>query len=261
MRGGPQHALAHAVGALRFPAESALADPVLFAELSVRVDRLRKLLGHLLELIGAQFGGLVGQELLGGLLHVERSLGGDLSEEGHDLGEVRGVEQTTVPGLRGGGQVRCQRFTGQGAALADQCGLREPCGGFGGGDPQGVGDQLLRDVAQGGKGFVGDGGADRGADRQGQAPVGFHGVHRLETIAHRHRGPIGAVHDVETGGDHRQPLAEFSRIHVRNATPHPRRESDVIHSRELSPDHPNDWRTTEEKAYKLPRPAADQSRR
>ena len=127
--GGDHVADAHAVGALAAPAEAALAGAVGVGEFAVGVDQDRGALGGFVELVGAQLGGLVGQEFFGVLDDGGGSVGGQVADERLDDAQVLGVEHAFAPLLGGGGQFGGQFLAGEGDPRGELCGVFARGGG------------------------------------------------------------------------------------------------------------------------------------
>ena len=97
----------------RRPGEAALAGAVGVGELAVGVDQHGGAVGGFFQLVGAQLGGLFGQEVLGVLDDGDRGVLGQVVHEGLDHPQVLGVEQAVSPCLGGGRQFGWQLLAGQ----------------------------------------------------------------------------------------------------------------------------------------------------
>ncbi|CMT36144.1 Uncharacterised protein [Mycobacterium tuberculosis] len=87
-----------------------------------------------MQVIGTPTGGQFGQLGLGGLADTQIHRGGQLLEEGLDLLNVFSADLALTLSGRGRGQLRWQRFTGQGAALTEVFGFGDAAAGLTGGD-------------------------------------------------------------------------------------------------------------------------------
>ncbi|MDT7591788.1 MAG: hypothetical protein QOH45_1319 [Pseudonocardiales bacterium] len=168
--GGDHGADAHAVGALAAPGEAALAGAVGVGEGAVGVDQDRGALGGFVELVGAQLGGVAGQQLFGVLDDGRGGVGGQVADEGLDDAQVGGVEQAFAPLRGGGGQLGGQFLAGEGDPRAQLCGVFDAAARFGVADAAPVGDDLM------------DRPADVGGVLEGQAVDDVVAEHGLQAL-------------------------------------------------------------------------------
>ena len=111
--GGPQPALAHAVGLLGSPGKSAARRAVGIAEHPVGVEDQRQPFGHFYQLIGPHQAGLLGEQRFGIAAVSRADRQGQFVEEAGDHPDMLDVEVPGPPG-RGGRRVAgWQRFSQQ----------------------------------------------------------------------------------------------------------------------------------------------------
>ena len=149
LRTRDQLAHTHAVGPLSTaPVEPAPQSALLVTEFAVRIEPDGQLVGHLLQLVGPQLGGLLGQEGLS-LLHLaERQVLGQVADERLDGAQVLAVEQPRIPRLGRRRQLRRHLLPGERGARLQLGGVPQPPARLGQTDPQHVGDDLVPDAAE-----------------------------------------------------------------------------------------------------------------
>ena len=121
------------------PDEPALAGPILLGELPVRIELGGQPMSDLLQLIGPQILGMLGQRPLS-LLHLNRRhMIGQVTDELLDHPQMLDVEQPGLPRLGRGRQQRRQLLTGQRGPRCQLLGVAQPAFGLPAADPQHVG--------------------------------------------------------------------------------------------------------------------------
>ncbi len=135
-RGQPAAKPRHPVEALLAHGDAAAAGAVVIAEGAVGVEAVHQPLSQFGQLVGAELGGQPGQMDFGFASGLAVDVGGQVAKEVADHPHLRLADMACTLSGRGGGQLRCHRFTGQGAALPELGGIADAPAGLGAGDPQ-----------------------------------------------------------------------------------------------------------------------------
>lgn len=132
------------------------------------------MVGGFAEFVGAQPGGVFGQEVFGALAFVGGDGGGQFVEEAVDLADVAAIQQAGGHPGGGGRKSGWQGFAGDRGAGGGVLGVADAEGGFGFGDPGDAGQGAGQGVAEFGGGGLAVQSGDQRVFHPGQ-PVGHRG--------------------------------------------------------------------------------------